>query len=187
MNHKDNRFALRDLTRGDHERLDALVGEFTDVESYMRYLEGMAAFRGGVERELSNIDYPDMFGTWRPAMIHHELAMDLADLGRHPPPLQPFNLPVDLDGLLGVLYVLEGSALGARLLVRRAAAIGFTDGYGARHLAAQTADPQAWSRFVALLDAIAPQGLEKAARAARMTFAAAIEAFGGMRPLERTG
>ena len=48
--------------------------------------------------------------------------------------------------------MLEGSALGARILVKRAASLGFSDAFGARHLCAQTADPTAWSRFVELLD-----------------------------------
>ena len=82
MNEAGNRFALRDLTRGDHERLDALVGHFGDSTSYARYLEGMAAFRAPVERALSQIDYSERFGTWRPGLISAELTHDLRDLGR---------------------------------------------------------------------------------------------------------
>jgi len=186
MNEAGNRFALRDFTRGDHERLDALVGHFGDGRTYARYLEGMAAFRAPVERALSEIDLPDSFGTWRPGLIADELAQDLGDLGRHAAPDDgEFRLPADREGLLGVLYVLEGSALGARVLVRRAAALGFTAQHGARHLAAQTSRPQAWPQFVALLDGIGPEGMERAAEAARMTFKAAIDAFGGIDERER--
>lgn len=181
-----SRFALRELTRDDHEKLDALVGEFTDRNAYLRYLEGMAAFRGGVERSLAGVDYPQTFGDWRPGEISAALAQDLQDLG-HDAPRAPisFDLPIDSDGLLGVLYVLEGSSLGARLLVRRAAELGLTAEHGARHLAEQTARPDSWQAFVTLLDGIAPSGIEKAARAARMTFGAAIDAFSGIGYRER--
>jgi heme oxygenase len=186
MIQKGSRFTLRELTRGDHERLDALVGEFNDTAAYERYLEGMAAFRGSVEKRLANVDYPHSFGSWRPGLIGSELKQDLADLGHDgPAAAEPFDLPLDRDGLLGVLYVLEGSALGARVLVRRAAELGFSAEHGARHLAAQTSRPESWSAFVDLLDEMAPAGIEKAARAARMTFAAAIDAFSGIGYRER--
>lgn len=186
MVQKGSRFALRELTRDDHERLDALVGEFTDKEAYLRYLEGMAAFRGAVERRLAEIDYHETLDGWKPGLISAELAQDLRDLGQEAPRTMPaIDLPSDRDGLLGVLYVLEGSSLGARLLVRRAAELGLTADHGARHLAAQTARPEAWQAFVALLDGLAPFGIDKAAAAARMTFAAAIDAFSGIGYRER--
>ena len=186
MIQKGSRFALRELTRDDHERLDSLVGEFTDESAYVRYLQGMAAFRGSVERRLAEIEYPQGFGSWRPGLIAAELKQDLQDLGQDTQGIAaPFDLPVDGDGLLGVLYVLEGSSLGARLLVRRAAELGFSAGHGARHLAAQTSRPESWASFVTLLDDIAPSGVEKAARAARLTFAAAIDAFSGIGYRER--
>ena len=178
-----SRFALRELTRGDHERLDELVGEFTDLRAYARYLTGMTMFRAGVEEALSEVDYQKTFGDWRPGFILSELRQDLRDLGHGvPDDAHPFDLPPDRDGLLGVLYVLEGSALGARLLVRRAAELGLNEGHGARHLAAQTSRPEAWREFVNLLDGRAPSGVERAAQAARRTFSSAIEAFGGAGP-----
>lgn len=186
MNEAGNRFTLRDLTRGDHERLDALVGHFGDSRSYTRYLEGMAAFRAPIERALAHADYSGFFGEWQPGLISPELTQDLLDLGREAPSSAgEFALPMDRDGLMGVFYVLEGSALGARVLVRRAAALGFTAENGARHLAAQTSRPHAWPQFVALLDSVGPEGMEGAAAAARMTFAAAIDAFGGIDERER--
>ena len=186
MTDKGSRFALRELTRDDHERLDALVGAFTDGEAYGRYLEGMAAFRGGVESQLASADYPRSFGEWRPGLIFEELTRDLKDLGLDAPRAVPaFELPVDRDGLLGVLYVLEGSALGARLLIRRAAALGYSAQHGARHLAAQTSRPGSWTCFVTLLDALGPSGMERAGRAARQTFGAAIDAFNRIDSRER--
>lgn len=154
------------------------MGEFSDADAYGRYLEGMTAFRGAVERRLVDLDYPDNFGAWRPNFVLSELRQDLKDLCRgEPDPTQIFSLPADREGLLGVLYGLEGSALGARLLVRRTAAPGFSADRGARHLAAQTSRPESWSVFVTLLDGMTPAGFEKDAQATRMTFQAAIDAF----------
>lgn len=187
MTQQGSRFALRELTRDDHEKLDDLVGEFSDTAAYARYLAGMTAFRGVVERRLADIDYPDSFGGWRPNFILPALRQDLRDLGRNVPSRAgAFDAPGDRESLLGILYVLEGSALGARLLVRRAAALGFSAEHGARHLAAQTSRPESWSFLVTLLDGIlTPAGLERAAHAARLTFCAAIDAFTGIGCRER--
>lgn len=172
------RLALRVSTRSDHETLDGIVGAFSDTGSYARYLAGMTAFRGAVERGLADVDYPDSFGGWRPAMILPQLKQDLLDIGRPAPcSTRAFEVPEDRHSLLGVLYVMEGSSLGARLLCRRAAALGYSADHGARHLAAQTARPEAWKMLVTLLDAITPPDTSKAVQAARMTFRAAIDAF----------
>lgn len=186
MTQSGTRFALRDLTRSGHDRLDALVGEFNVTGDYTRYLDGMAAFRGSVEAALANVDHAGSFETWRPGLIVPELAMDLRDLGLQAPRENPaFDVPPDPEGLLGVFYVLEGSALGARLLASRAAALGFSADYGARHLAAQTSRPGAWPHLVSLLGGLSATGLERAAFAARMTFSAAIVAFSRMDHRER--
>lgn len=181
-----NRFILRDATREDHEALDAIVGPFSSRASYLRYLEGMAHFRARLEPVLDDARYDESFEGWRAGLILPELRRDLADLGGSMPPLgRQFRSAGDRAGLFGMLYVLEGSAIGARLLMKRAAELGYTAAFGARHLAAQTARPESWTRFVRLLDALSPQGMEQAVRSARMTFAAAIEAFGGTVSIER--
>lgn len=166
------------MTKGEHERLDSIIGEFFDADSYARYLRGMIAFREGVECRLTLVDFPDGFGRWWPGTILPQLKLDLIDLGQqtsYAPVI--FDMPEDRSSLLGVLYVLEGSSLGARLLARRAAAIGYSPDFGARHLAAQTSRPDAWTALVGLLRDIAPTDTGKAVEAARMTFLAAIDAF----------
>jgi heme oxygenase len=174
----DGRIALRNMTKGEHEKLDSITGEFFDADSYMRYLRGMAAFREGVECGLGRVDFSDGFGRWRPGMILPQLKLDLMDLG-HRTSYSPviFDMPEDRAGLLGVLYVLEGSSLGARLLARRAAAIGYSPDFGARHLAAQTSRREAWTTLVGLLSDLDPADTGKAVEAARITFLAAIDAF----------
>jgi len=166
------------MTKTEHERLDSIVGEFFDADSYARYLRGMAAFREGVECSLAMVDFPDGFGRWWPGTILPQLKLDLMDL-RQQTSYAPvtFDIPDDRISLLGVLYVLEGSSLGARLLARRAAAIGYSPHFGARHLAAQTSRPEAWTALVRLLRDIDPADAGKAVEAARVTFLAAIDAF----------
>jgi heme oxygenase (biliverdin-IX-beta and delta-forming) len=186
MDYLEVRFALRDLTKGEHEKLDSIIGKFSDAGSYARYLQGMTAFRGAVEDRLAKVEYPKSFGSWRPGMILSELEQDLTDINLSPPHSYAiFEVPEDRGSLLGVLYVLEGSSLGARLLSRRAAAIGYSPNHGARHLAAQTSRPEAWKAFVALLNGMAPVDTDMAVEAARMTFRVAIDAFTSWARAER--
>lgn len=76
---------------------------------------------------------------------------------------------------LGVLYVLEGSSLGAKLLRRDADKLGFDAHFGARHLAKQ--DSASWKDFVARLDQCTAEDLASATEAAHATFAMATKAM----------
>ncbi len=58
----------------------------------------------------------------------------------------------DIGGVLGALYVLEGSSLGAKWVARRAAALGVDHHHGAFHLGHQIADPNAFGNFLHLLE-----------------------------------
>lgn len=53
---------------------------------------------------------------------------------------------------MGVHYVLEGSALGARVLCKQVAALGLNRDYGARHLWAQAATLESWRGFLNALN-----------------------------------
>lgn len=172
------RFALRELTRAQHEKLDASVGELNSQDAYRRYIKGIAAFRNTVEAPIVSTVLPASFGSWRPTLIGAELKDDLRDLGLDQPGvLTGFEMPRDVSGMLGVFYVLEGSSLGARLLARQAAALGFEAGHGARHLAAQTANPESWGGFQAILEGISSFDVNTAAQSAGRTFEVALEAF----------
>ena len=164
------RFALRARTADAHARLDATVGPLSGAAAYARYLRGLLAFRAPAERAL--------VGTaWSPAPIAALIAADMADLGVAARPEVAVATPEGASGALGLAYVLEGSALGARLLHRQALALGFDPERGARHLAAQTADLAAWHVFLAALEAVEPFDLDAAAAAADAGFAAAGRAF----------
>lgn len=164
------RFALRDRTAAAHAALDAAVGPLADHPAYARYLRGLLAFRAPAERALGG-------KAWEPAPIAPLIAADMRDLGVHPAAEAEVAPPAGTSEALGLAYVLEGSALGARLLHRQALALGLDGGRGARHLAAQTRDLDGWRAFLGTLEAAEPFDLDAAARAAESGFASAGRAF----------
>ena len=174
------RFILRNHTAATHAALDAQVGGFSTLEEYRHYLRCLRDFRAPVEQALRRLTPPVSLGGWSLQPIGAAIDADLADLGT-PPETAPAAAdlqPSDAAGWwLGTLYVLEGSSIGARLLLRRAEALGLTADHGARHLALQAGDKDAWPRFMALLDAAQPDDLEPAKTAASDTFALALRAF----------
>ena len=170
------RWLLRERTAEAHAAVDAAIGSFSDRRSYEVYLQQMYSFRVPIERALDALAWPSWLGTWRSKAVGDLLAADLADLGLTPAPLPPCGLDLDGDGLLGVLYVLEGSSLGARLLYRRAEALGFSAEFGARHLA-QASGPDSWRDFLGLLETPDGLDLEEATAASLATFRVAEAAF----------
>ena len=181
MDALSRRFLLRQKTRDAHERVDALVGGFTTVEDYRHYLSGLLGFRAPVEQAVADAPWPDDLEGWEPGRIAPLIAQDCADLDCLPVDTASSEPAADRSALFGTLYVLEGASLGAQLLVRRAAALGFTGAYGARHLAGQIAAPERWRRFLSHFETAEAIDLEAAAAAANRTFAAAEKAFGTAR------
>lgn len=130
-----------------------------------------------LEARLAAVDWPDLFGQWRPQLIGHALRQDLLDLGLTPSvEADRFPRPSTIEGLLGTLYVLEGSALGARILFRRAQAIALGENCGARHLALQSW-ANSWKTFLVVLEQEADVDFESVVAASNATFHAAQRAF----------
>lgn len=186
MSKSPRRQHLRQATRRAHDALDARVGAFGDLAAYRRYVAGIAAFRRGVEAALAGIALPESLKGWRPQMIAGELASDsrALSLGQLEAPSEEiaavretlFVTPGD-SALFGMLYVLEGSALGARFLLRRAAELGLNAQNGAAHLAAQAGNINGWPTFIVALEKAETFDEDAAARAANETFARAERAF----------
>lgn len=165
------RAALRDHTASTHQQLDELVGAFATDEQYKTFVLSSFRFRLAAERASSESDL------WEPLFLVDDLRADLADLGLTVPPAASVTLQLATPSeKLGALYVLEGSALGARLLQRRAEVLGFTATFGARHLAHQTGNNGRWKRFLAVLD---HQQLDRdaALAAAQRVFEAALTIY----------
>ncbi len=169
---------LRERTAVAHGELDASVGVLDSMDRYTRYLAGQYRFRAGMENLLARASFPDWFEGWRPMPLAGALRADLDALGIDPPAPSdggPGDRLASDAGLVGVLYVLEGAALGARFLHRSVQGLGLTADTGARHLDLQTGG-ESWQGFLDLLGR-ALIDREEAAEAAVATFAFARGAF----------
>lgn len=158
----DRRFHLRTETAAAHAALDRAVGPLDGLQAYRRYLLGLYAGRAPIERAFAAAE-PS------PSLLADDMARDIADLGLAAPDLRLFPLQDELSARLGVCYVLEGSALGARLLLPQAAGLGLGAEYGARHLDRQVRST-GWQDFLRRLDAAEPYDARRAANAAAAAF-----------------
>jgi len=150
------RFRMRTATSTAHSRLDALVetgGFLKRLDRYRSYLHATYRARAAAEAGLDAAGVEQVYAAWPSRRIAETLHADLADLepAVAPAPIAPLRFR-SAPAALGGLYVLEGSALGARLLSKEAARLGLGPGFGARHMHAQIGDPAAWRRFVEALE-----------------------------------
>ncbi len=113
------RNALKEATAADHARLDIRLGAFDlrDLAGYRRFLEANAAALVPLEGALVAGGVRDILSDWDRHARAGAILGDLSAIGGTPELLDP---PV-LNGtaaVLGTLYVLEGSRLGAAYLLR---------------------------------------------------------------------
>lgn len=167
---------LRDETNELHRELDAIVGVFSNRAAYARFLQGTFRHRAPVEAALLNADAARL-SSWQPRQLLPELEADLADMALPLPEAEPFHTSNDMAAFLGAAYVLEGSALGARVLVKGVAALGFGSECGARYLSAQAGSLDSWRTLLTALEGLDRQAWDAAAKAARAVFLHAIQAF----------
>lgn len=172
MDHVSLRGALRARTAELHEALDRQVGEFGSVASYADYVAHTHRFRAAVEANLPKSDL------WEVTPLTSALVSDLHDLDRQPEPAHPGSVLLSgREGALGVFYVLEGSGVGARLLLRRARDIGMSEEHGARHLALQASDTARWPQFLGILEAAPAAQHDSIIAASLATFRLALETY----------
>lgn len=178
MPDRSRRTHLRESTSEAHASLDRMIGSFDSPAAYRDYLRGISAFRSVVEGTLAAMARPEQFAGWQAETVSGLIAKDLHDLDLTPPqPVRAPELDESPEAFLGMLYVLEGSALGARVLCKRAQGLGFNAGFGARHLAVQSRRSERWPSFLALLESAAGIDMERVARASCATFQTAEQAF----------
>lgn len=171
---------LRLETREAHARVDALVGidrpnfSVEDWRDYLRRLERVVRPLEAVLRQNARqwaAWLPDAASRWRA----HRFADDLAALDVAPLPGAPVpaTLCASTAACLGVLYVLEGSTLGARVVLKRLAHLGAPLQASSRaHLRPRVGAQ--WQTFCGALDAYgahAPQSFAACKQAALSTFA----------------
>jgi heme oxygenase len=178
MPERSRRAQLRESTLQAHASLDRMVGSFDNPGAYRNYLRGISTFREAVERKLVSTVWPERCDGWHAEMFSGLIADDLRDLDVTPQPsLDAPDLERSPEALLGLLYVLEGSALGSRVLYKRAQQLGFSADFGARHLAVQSRRSDRWPAFLALLENADAIDMERVATASRVTFETAEQAF----------
>jgi heme oxygenase len=129
------------------EALVERLASFETVEGYRRWIKGMYGFYGSMERALHGLAAPRLFESRHFEARLARLALDIDDLCLERPflPGTPVLSLTDFVDELGVLYVTEGAALGARVLVDQVASLGFTGNFGARHLTAEARSHPAWT------------------------------------------
>ncbi|GLK75728.1 heme oxygenase [Methylopila jiangsuensis] len=166
---------LKADTAAQHEELDAAImagRPFASLDLYGRFLDVQRSFHRDIDELYGDPELIRLL-PGLPALRRLPLIVqDLADLGLPSP--EDADAPVfaqgethDVAEALGWLYVAEGSNLGAAFLLKRAAGLGLSESFGARHLApAAEGRGLSWRTFAAALDA-APLGATGAARASR--------------------
>lgn len=157
-----------------------MVGSFSDLGQYRRYLRALHGFRAPLEREAARAlpRFAGGTGDWRPRFVAPAMEADMADLGMTPDRGEDMARPArDGAELMGLLYVLEGASLGARILSARAAGLGLGAEFGARHLALQSHGLDGWRGFLDLLEGLDGFDLPRAAGAANAAFARAQDMF----------
>lgn len=139
------RWRLRDATAARHACLDAQLDHaFDDPAGYAVFLQAMHRFVCCARQVIGDAD--DL------QACEAALVDDLAVLGRTPlTSAGPYA--GHEDARLGWRYVVAGSSLGARLLLRRAEALGFDATRGARYLALH-ARGDAWRRLLGVLESL---------------------------------
>ena len=115
---------LKAATAAAHHALDERLSVFdlTARAHYRRFLEASAAALLPLEAALRKAGIADMFEDWPLRTRSAAITADLNQLGGTVNLLPLPAEPLDRCGVLGTLYVLEGSRLGAAYLARMVAA-----------------------------------------------------------------
>ena len=173
---------LRRETRSTHEALDrALPDGLRNLPDYVRYLHGMLALAQWLA-DAWRPAWPQRLGAWRDDQRGARLRADLLGLGQAPCPPRVAAAATPAEWL-GGCYVMEGSALGARLLVRDLEHLarerpGVAD--ARRFLDHHAADPARWPRLRGELDRLPAADVADTVRGAQRGFALVHSQFAAM-------
>ncbi|MBB1471646.1 biliverdin-producing heme oxygenase [Luteimonas sp. MC1782] len=173
MRHAGALGEVRAATRATHEALDAALPDgLHGFEDYTRYLGALLPLAQWLADSWSPT-WPAELACWRDSERVDFLRADLAAL--HAPACSSAVAgAVTPAEWLGGCYVMEGSALGARVLARDVDALerSHPEVAGARRFMRHLArDPRRWRCFAGLLDALPAEAVADAVRGARRGFA----------------
>jgi heme oxygenase len=158
---------LRALSHGLHDRLEQVVAgyaPFDSASSYGRFVQMQYLFQTELQHLYTDPALVAIFPDLAQRCRADAARADLLDLG--------LPLPAPLPGALARpgrataltwIRVSEGSKLGAAILIKRANALGFTEAFGARHLAEpEGGRAQGWKAFNAVFDVLPFSAAEEA-------------------------
>ena len=175
------RAALKRATRDVHDRLDQSLSTYRldRRDDYVNFLQAQAGAFLPVERALTDGGAAALVPGWDKALRGALLAADLAalEIGDIPEvPAPSYNGQAEL---LGGIYVLEGSRMGAAVLLRDIPAE-----FPRAFLAARSPAGR-WGAFIATLERklSSPVEIEQANESARRTFACFEQSAGQDRTL----
>lgn len=168
------RTLLRAATADLHSAVDArFSGDFeSDRESYVGFLTALARVVPALEAGLEAGGVESLLPDWPERRRAAALRNDLDELGATMPEAKPVAPPHGEAELLGMLYVLEGSRLGGKLLLRRALDNPDPAVRAATRYLSHGADRDLWPRFLECLEsspAVAAHP-QDAVRGARIAF-----------------
>ena len=131
------RDVLRDATRERHEALDRSLSPLANGRDYAAFLSCQHAAREPIEAWFASES-----GILQPPPQSHDIAADLRELGHGIPAPGPRFAPQDPGEALGIAWVLAGSSLGNKVLLKRR--IAFDGGRATRFLSSPEM-PLFWS------------------------------------------
>lgn len=172
---------LNQATHAPHERLDSAVkahDPFASRENFTPFVQAQYLFQSELQALYQDAELIAIFPDLAARCRARQAEADLGDLGAAIPAPVP-GAPTNLSRAeaLGWLFVSEGSKLGAAFLIKRVAALGLSETFGARHLGEPEGGRAAgWKLFTQTLDALPLSDEED--RAAEAGALAAFERFG---------
>jgi heme oxygenase (biliverdin-IX-beta and delta-forming) len=154
---------LRSETHELHDQLERLVAVDRQIASpahYAAYLLRLWACHVAAEAQLLEVDFTPLGFDYRNSIRSRLIEADLEHLGitsaRRAAQSRPDRLQLPtIEAALGYVYVIEGSAIGARaILPEITAALGFDAQRGASFFGGLREGKQVWQGCLAALDAI---------------------------------
>ena len=125
-------------THAPHQRLDAAVkahDPFASRENFTPFVVAQYLFQSELQALYQDAELGAIFPDLPERCRARQAKADLADLGAQvPAPVAGALANPSRAEALGWLFVSEGSKLGAAFLIKRVAALGLDENFGARHL-----------------------------------------------------
>lgn len=163
---------LRDATSDAHRELDAQLSAFdlTGVSGYRRFLHASAGALLPLEAALADAGVDRIFPDWPERSRSAAIATDLDRLGATAAGIVSVP-PLTRSGVFGAMYVLEGSRLGAKFLLKTVADAADPHIGAATLYLRHGTGKRLWQNFLSKLESEVCDEVEVIA-AARIAFAA---------------